>query len=89
MDRRNIRWIRQRGCDLYGANVRSVKKAWRSIGGSFEPVAKTGETVFRHPALERPIIVGRNKNASRILVRSFLRLAEATTAVNKERKKSD
>jgi hypothetical protein len=89
MGRRDIRWIRQRGSDLYGANIRSVKKAWRSMGGSFTPVPKTGETAFCHPALERPIIVGRSKSATRTLVRSFLRLSKETPARSQGRGASE
>lgn len=56
-----------------GMNLSDATRLWRAAGGSVEPVRRTGELCFRHPAAGRRLRVnGRRKDAPRLLT-SLLR----------------
>jgi hypothetical protein len=56
-------------------NMRDARKRWRQLGGTVDNRRGTGEDVYRHPALRKPITVnGRRKDAPRVLTRAIRRL---------------
>lgn len=61
-----------------GINLRKVRKIWEMSGGTVSDRRRTGEEVFSHPLVERPIVVNkRRKDSPRKLSATLRRLLAA------------
>lgn len=76
MSKRDARWLQQRRHNFHGIQIRDCRRAWKALGGSYEPVQKTGETRWTHPTLTGSVVTGRGKAATRRLGREIIRLMD-------------
>lgn len=60
----------------HGMNLRDARSLWRRLHGNVEDRRKTGEEVYRHPAMQKPICANkRRKDAPRELTAALRQLS--------------
>lgn len=56
-------------------SLRRAARRWKQLGGTVEPIRRTGEHRYRHPLIEKPITVNaRRHDATRFLMVQLRRI---------------